>query len=80
MGGAAGALDIEIFRADHTAFSKKLGKVVMMRDVPDHSNDDFVLLSGTKVREMLAAGEALPPEFARPEVARILMAHYQSEG
>lgn len=74
----AGALDIEIFRADHTAFSKKLGKVVMMRDVPDHSNDDFVLLSGTKVREMLAAGEDLPPEFARPEVARILMAHYQS--
>ena len=75
----AGALDIEIFRADHTAFSKKLGKVVMMRDAPDHSNEDFVLLSGTKVREMLAAGEDLPPEFARPEVARILMAHYQSE-
>jgi sulfate adenylyltransferase len=75
----AGALDIDIFRADHTAFSKKLGKVVMMRDAPDHTNDDFVLLSGTKVREMLAAGQDLPPEFARPEVARILMQHYKSE-
>jgi sulfate adenylyltransferase len=75
----AGALDIDIFKADHTAFSKKLGKVVMMRDAPDHSNDDFVLLSGTKVREMLAAGQDLPPEFARPEVARILMEHYKSE-
>jgi sulfate adenylyltransferase len=74
-----GALDIDIFKADHTAFSKKLGKVVMMRDAPDHSNDDFVLLSGTKVREMLAAGQDLPPEFARPEVARILMEHYKSE-
>jgi sulfate adenylyltransferase len=74
-----GAFDIEIFKADHTAFSKKLGKVVMMRDVPDHTNDDFVLLSGTKVREMLAAGQDLPAEFARPEVAKILMAHYQSE-
>ena len=72
------ALDIEIFRADHTAFSKKLGKVVMMRDVPDHTKEDFVLLSGTKVREMLGKGEALPGEFARPEVAKILMDYYQS--
>ena len=56
----AGALEIEIFRADHTAYSNKLNKVVMMRDAPDHSKDDFVLLSGTKVRAMLAAGEDLP--------------------
>lgn len=74
-----GVLEIEIFKADHTAYSKKLDKVVMMRDAPDHSKEDFVLLSGTKVREMLAAGEDLPPEFARPEVARILMGFYQSQ-
>ena len=74
-----GALDIEIFEADHTAWSKKLGKVVMMREAPDHSKDDFILLSGTKVREMLSEGIAPPPEFSRPEVAEILMAHYQSE-
>lgn len=74
-----GALAIEIFEADHTAWSKKLGKVVMMRDVPDHGKDDFVLLSGTKVRALLAAGQPLPAEFARPEVAEILMRHYQSE-
>lgn len=73
-----GALGIEIFEADHTAFSKKLGRVVMMRDVPDHSKEDFVLLSGTKVRAMLAAGEDLPEEFSRPEVAKILMRHYQN--
>lgn len=74
-----GALGIEIFRADHTAYSKKLDRVVMMRDAPDHEKDDFVLLSGTRVREMLAAGEDLPLEFARPEVARILMKHYADE-
>lgn len=74
----AGSLDIEVFEADHTAFSKKLGRVVMMRDVPDHGKDDFVLLSGTKVRAMLAAGEDLPEEFSRPEVAHILMRHYQA--
>jgi len=73
-----GALKIEIFRADHTAWSKKLGKVVMMREAPDHSKEDFVLLSGTKVREMLGQGIAPPPEFSRPEVARILMDYYQS--
>jgi sulfate adenylyltransferase len=73
-----GALQIEIFRADHTAYSKKLNKVVMMRDVPDHTKDDFILLSGTKVRAMLSEGKDLPPEFSRPEVAKILMGYYQS--
>ncbi|MFQ5583873.1 MAG: sulfate adenylyltransferase [Calditrichia bacterium] len=68
-----GALQIKIFEADHTAYSKKLGKVVMMREAPDHTKEDFVLLSGTKVRAMLEAGEDLPPEIARPEVARILI-------
>ena len=74
-----GALEIDIFQADHTAYSKKLNKVVMMRDAPDHSKEDFVLLSGTKVREMLGNGIAPPPEFSRPEVAQILMDHYQSK-
>jgi sulfate adenylyltransferase len=72
------ALLIKIFRADHTAWSKKLGKIVMMRDVPDHTKDDFILLSGTKVRAMLSSGQAPPPEFSRPEVAKILMDYYQS--
>ena len=73
------SLKIEIFKADHTAYSKKLNKVVMMRDADDHTKDDFVLLSGTKVREMLAAGQELPPEFARKEVAKILMTYYQEK-
>lgn len=74
----ADALEIDIYRADHTAYSKKLNKVVMMKDAPDHSKDDFVLLSGTKVREMLGQGVAPPPEFSRPEVAQILMDYYQA--
>ena len=74
------SLKIEIFKADHTAYSKKLNKVVMMRDAEDHTKDDFVLLSGTKVREMLAAGQDLPPEFARKEVAQILTTYYQQKG
>jgi len=74
-----GAMEIEIFKADHTAWSKKLNKVVMMREAPDHQKDDFVLLSGTKVREMLGNGEAPPKEFSRPEVAKILIDYYQAQ-
>jgi sulfate adenylyltransferase len=73
-----GALEIDIYRADHTAYSKKLDRVVMMKDAPDHSKEDFVLLSGTAVREMLGQRIAPPPEFSRPEVAKILMDYYQS--
>ena len=76
----AGALDIQIYKADHTAYSKKLNRVVMMRDAPDHAMEDFVILSGTRVREMLGAGTAPPEEFSRPEVAQILMSYYQSLG
>ena len=72
------ALEIELFKADHTAYSKKLNKVVMMREAPDHTKEDFVLLSGTAVREMLSEGKAPPEEFSRPEVAQILMDHYRS--
>ncbi|PIP70337.1 MAG: sulfate adenylyltransferase [Nitrospirae bacterium CG22_combo_CG10-13_8_21_14_all_44_11] len=76
----AGALKIEIFKADHTAYSKKLHKVMMMCEAPDHKKEDFVLLSGTKVREMLSKGIAPPKEFSRPEVAEILIKYYQSLG
>jgi sulfate adenylyltransferase len=72
-----GALQIDIYRADNTAWSKKLNRVVMMRDAPDHKPEDFINLSGTKVREMLSKGMELPVEFSRPEVAHILMKYYQ---
>jgi len=73
------ALEIEIFRADHTAYSKKLDRVVMMNEAQDHVKEDFILLSGTRVRQMLGEGVAPPPEFSRPEVAQILMDYYRIE-
>ena len=51
----------------------------MMRDAPDHTLDDYVLVSGTKIREILSNGEALPLEIARPEVASIIAQYYQQE-
>lgn len=38
-----------------------------------HGADARVSLSGSAVRTMLLAGESPPPEFSRPEVARILI-------
>jgi len=71
------SLKIKIFRGDHTVWCNKCEKVVMMRDCP-HENKDYLLLSGTRVREMLSMGEKLPPEFSRPEVAEILSEFYKT--
>jgi sulfate adenylyltransferase len=44
-----------------------------------HPQESRLFLSGTKVREMLAAGEEPPHEFTRPEVAEILIESYRKE-
>jgi len=75
----ADALEIEIFAADHSAWSTKLNRVVMMSEANDHTPDDFSILSGTHLREMLGNGITPPPEIVRPEVAQILMEHYLLE-
>jgi len=70
-------LQIKIFKADHAAYSKKLEKVVMLNEVDNHKAVDFVTLSGTKLRELLANGQLPPAEVVRPEVAEILIDFYK---
>ncbi len=57
---------------DHTFFCRKCGEMASNKTCP-HEPADRVSLSGTKVRELLSQGELPPPEFSRPEVARILI-------
>jgi sulfate adenylyltransferase len=57
---------------DHTFYCRACGAMASVKTCP-HDTGNHVTLSGTRVREMLGAGELPPVEFTRPEVARVLM-------
>jgi sulfate adenylyltransferase len=75
----AGALLIKTLNIDWTFWCFKCGGMASTKTCP-HPPADRLMISGTKLREMLAAGQMPPVEFSRPEVLQILMDYYKSIG
>ncbi|BDM83382.1 sulfate adenylyltransferase [Acaryochloris marina] len=73
----ADELQIRALKFEHAFFCKRTQTMATAKTSPSVP-EERIHLSGTKVREMLRSGQMPPPEFTRPEVAKILVASMQT--
>jgi sulfate adenylyltransferase len=63
---------------EHSFYCTTCGNMASSKTCP-HDSSAHMHLSGTKVRALLRDGQCPPPEFTRPEVARILIEGMQQQ-
>lgn len=71
-------LKIQLLEFEHSFWCRACGNVSSIKTCP-HPESERLVLSGTKVRELLSKGELPPPEYSRPEVATILADAYRAQ-
>jgi sulfate adenylyltransferase len=71
-----GDLRIEPCNIGFAAYYESAGRVDLM---DKHPGEKPLLISGSKVRELLTAGQRPDPRILRPEIADILIAYYQEK-
>jgi sulfate adenylyltransferase len=64
---------------ENTFYCAKCGGMASYKTCP-HGDSDRLLLSGTKVRELLRSGHPPPAEYTRPEIAAILVRAMRESG
>jgi sulfate adenylyltransferase len=74
----AGALQTQALKLEVTFYCRRCGGMATARTCP-HDAQFQIAISGTRLREMLSTGVAVPPEFSRPEVVAILGEYYREK-
>jgi sulfate adenylyltransferase len=69
---APAELGITPLKYENSFFCRRCDAMATRKTCP-HPPDAHIALSGTAVRDLLRSGQLPPPEFSRPEVARILI-------
>ena len=72
-----GSMKTEPLKIDITFFCYRCNGMATGKTCP-HTADDRLAISGTRLREMFAHGESIPPEFSRDEVVAVLREFYDS--
>jgi sulfate adenylyltransferase len=72
-----GSMETEALKIDIAFYSYRCGGMATGRTCPSEENERLNI-SGTRLREMFANKETVPPEFSRPEVVAVLQEYYNN--